>query len=113
VGLGLGGAGVVGLAVGAVFGVNAISSWSSSKSECSTSSCPNHGQAVTDHDSAASAATVSTIAVVGGLALAAGGLALYLTAPSARENAPTQSRALRLVPSAGATGGGLELRGTF
>jgi hypothetical protein len=113
VGLGVAGAGAAGLIVGAVFGANAMSSWSSSKSECSASSCPSHDQAVADHDHAASAATLSTVAFVAGTALVAGGLVLYLTAPSSRERPSGQGAELRLAPAAGARGGGVELQGVF
>jgi hypothetical protein len=74
---------VVTVAVGAIFGANAGSSWSSARAECgSPTSCPNYNQALADHDSATSAATLSTLGFLTGAALIAGGAALYFTAPS-------------------------------
>ena len=105
----LGGVGVVGLVVGGVMGASASSSWSSSQSECqSPTSCSNHAQAVNDHDSAVSAATVSTVAFIGGGVLVAAGAVLWFTAPKARPQT-----GLRIVPSVGANGAGLTLAGGF
>jgi hypothetical protein len=80
-GLAVGGAGVVGVAVGAVFGAMASSSWSTAQKEC-----PSHtdcsSQSVSDRNSTLSSATVSTVALIAGGVLVAGGLVLYFTAPS-------------------------------
>ncbi|MGD0524581.1 MAG: hypothetical protein ABSE49_05540 [Polyangiaceae bacterium] len=84
-GLVLGGAGVVGLGVGAVFGALAASKWSATKNDCAVSgACPSYSQAVSDHAATASDATISTVGVIGGAALLAAGLTLYFTSPSAK-----------------------------
>jgi hypothetical protein len=80
VGLALAGAGVAGLAVGTVFGLLAGSSWNASQSECaSPSNCPNRSQAVTDHDTTVTRATISTVGFIAGGALLAGGAVLFFT----------------------------------
>ena len=108
-----GGVGLAGIVVGSVFGLMSRSSWSSSQSECpSSANCPQHAQAVTDHDTASTQATISTIAfAAGGVALAAGAV-LWFTAPhAATETTPRAS--LRLTPSVGPGSGGLLLGGVF
>ena len=109
----VGGVGVAGVVVGIVFGALASGSWSSSQSECgSPTSCPNRAQAITDHDSATSSAAISTVGLIAGGALLAGGVALWFTAPTGpRTSSP--SSALQIVPTAGPGGGGLSLRGGF
>lgn len=77
------GAGVVGLALGGYFGLRANSAWSDSKAACSSSTCApsDYATAVSDHDRAKSAATLSTVFfAAGGAALALGGV-LFFTAP--------------------------------
>jgi hypothetical protein len=97
-------AGLAGLAVGALFGGVALSSWSSVNSVCpSHRDCPS--QALSDHDNAVTFSTVSDVGFIAGGVLVASGLALYLTAPASREH--TQSIRVDLVP------GGAWLRGTF
>ena len=106
----IGGAGVAGIIVGSVLGALSFSAWSSSKSECSSTSCPNRTKALSDHDSATTDALVSDVGFIAGGALLAGGLVLYLTAPS---SASTTSGGLRIVPSVGREGTGLRLEGRF
>jgi hypothetical protein len=78
--LGLAGLGVVGVAVGAIFGLHAGSAWSQSKAECGVTCPPTaHDRAVKDHDDAVQTATISTIAFVAGGALLAGGAVLFIT----------------------------------
>jgi hypothetical protein len=106
VALGVGG---VGLVVGSVTGVMAMS-----KNKTATDACPNDGacrsqDAVDANSSAKSLATVSTIGfIVGGVGLAAG-IVLLATAPS---SAP-KTGSLHIVPTAGPGGGGLAAFGTF
>jgi len=102
----VGAAGIVGLGLGAIFGAVASSSWSSAQKECgSPTSCPNYAQGASDHDAATSAATMSTIGFITGGALVAGGLTLFLTAPSTSSTAT----AVSIVPGTG----GMAVRGTF
>jgi hypothetical protein len=111
-GLVVGGAGLVALGLGVAFGASASSSWSSAQSECSTGpgNCPSHALAVSDHDSAVTAGTVSTVAFIAGGALLTGGLVLYFTAP--KGGAP-KTGALGVTPSIGPTGGSLQVLGRF
>ena len=115
--LGLAGVGLVGVVVGAVEGLSANSSWNDSKNECSQTNCPatSRPQALSDHDSATSAATISTVSfAIGGAALV-GGVVWFLLAPahstSAEGAAP--AAAFDLVPALGPGGGGMTLRGSF
>jgi hypothetical protein len=106
----VGALGVVGVGVGAVFGAMASSDFSHQKSDCPAAGCPNHAQAVTDHDGATSAANGSTIGFISGGVLVAGGIALFVTAP---KGTLTTGSALQLAPTVGAGGAGMLLRGTF
>jgi hypothetical protein len=82
------GIGVAGLAVGGAFGVQALHLKSERSKFCDANNVCTSGQGLTlDHD-ARTAATVSTIAMVAGGVVAAGGLVLVLTAPR-RSPAPT------------------------
>lgn len=108
IGLVIGGVGVAGLGVGSVFGLIASSKWSSAKTACG-GGCGPSAPAQNEKSDAQSAATISTIGFVAGGVLVAGGLALFLTAPSGS----TSSAGLRVVPTVGAGGGGLLLRGAF
>jgi len=112
IGLVVGGAGVAGVALGGVFGAIASSDWNSSQGECPMAGCfPQHAQAVADHDSAKSAALVSTIGfVAGGVALAAGAV-LFLTAPSGSASSSTVGVAV--APTVGPSSGGILVKGCF
>lgn len=105
----VGGVGIVGLAVGSVFGLKAISNWSDVESHCR--SYPNgcDGEGMSQADSAKSAATLSTIAFAVGAAGVAGGAILWLTAPPASRETGAAPIPLRV----GFDGRQLLLRGTF
>lgn len=109
--LGVGGAGVVAVGVGLVFGARASSSYSDAKKLCGDDMvCPaakldEDKQLVSD---ARSSATISTVLVIGGGAAIATGVILYLTAPRGRERATA-----RLVPVPHQGGAGLALTGAF
>ncbi|HEY3252538.1 MAG TPA: hypothetical protein VGJ91_01270 [Polyangiaceae bacterium] len=109
--LSLGGAGLVGIGIGAAFGVSASSHWSASKSECSSPSpCPNHAAAVADQHTATNHATVSTVAfIAGGAALAAGSVLLVLDWRKSREQVAT----LRLAPVITPSSAGLWVGGAL
>jgi serine/threonine-protein kinase len=92
VGLGLGVAGVVGLGVGSVFGLRAMSINDDAKGHCPQSPRCNDPEGPELTRDAQSAATVSTIAFVAGAALLVGGAILWFTAPS-RSSTPLGSRA--------------------
>jgi hypothetical protein len=79
----LGGLGIVGLGVGSIFGLRAISKNKESNEQgCDRNMCPRDAAAT--RRSATDAGNVSTVMfIVGGAALA-GGITLYLTAPRAQ-----------------------------
>jgi hypothetical protein len=98
VGLVAGGAGVVALGVGAFFGARAMSKNDDAKEHCKGSQCRDR-EGIELTDDAQSAATLANVFVIGGAALAATGVVLYLTAPT--EEAPaaalsTDGRGVRL-----------------
>ncbi len=97
VGLALAGVGVVGIGVGAFFGLKAKSTYDgafdSGACDKSTKQCDSGGQS--SIDDARSKATVSTILFVAGAACAAGGALLFFTAPSGKKSG------VRIVPAPG------------
>jgi hypothetical protein len=109
VGFVLGGLGVVGLGIGTVSGLTALSKGDRSKEVCPTSGvCADEG-ARGANDDARSAATVSTIAFVAGGALLATGIVLVVLAPSSSSSSSSSraSASLRASPQA------LWLQGTW
>jgi hypothetical protein len=115
VGLVVGGAGIVSLALGGYFGASAISKSSDAKKECPASSpCGNAG-AVSENNDAKSDALISDITVIAGVAAIGTGVFMFLTAPKEAappsEAAPTS--AWRLVPTIGRHGAGLTLHAAF
>jgi hypothetical protein len=116
-GLVLGGVGVAGIAVGSIFGVLTIVSSNNSKSECNSpatpTNCPHYADAVSDHSSALTDGTISTIGFIAGGGLLAGGLALWLTAPSGAEASPVPAVSVRVSPTLGAKAAGIDVTGEF
>jgi hypothetical protein len=114
-----GGVGVVGVILGSVMGAMSFSSWSSSKNECGTALCLNRAQALSDHDSAVTDATISDIGFIAGGVLVAGGVVLFLTAPSGTSSSTSSASTrlpihlVRLVPRLERGGGGGMLEGRF
>lgn len=109
VGLVLAGAGVVGVGVGALFGLSARSTYDGAFDgggcDRTTKTCDAPGQdAVED---ARSKATLSTILFGAGGALVVAGAVVFLTAPSAKP------RTLHLAPTPYAGGAGVTLGGTL
>ena len=99
------GSGVAALAVGSFFGLNAASRWSDAKADCDPYPyCGESGKQLAQD--AKRSGTVSTVAFIAGSALLAGGLVLWLTAPS---EAPDTESALAL----GVGPGSVQLRGSF
>jgi hypothetical protein len=103
------GAGVVGIAIGSVFGLDAKSKNDEATNQdgCSGATCkgPNSAQGAAASSEASSAATASTIAfIVGGVALAAG-VVILLTAPS--------GHAVQVAPTVGQSFGGLAAYGVW
>lgn len=85
-GLVFGGVGVVGIGLGAFFGLQASSKWSDAKSKCSDYPYGCSTDASDLRSSANSAGTLSTVAFVAGGALLATGVVLYLTAPTKKQS---------------------------
>ena len=111
-GLVLGGAGVVGLAVGGVFGLLTASAANQQKTDCaSASSCAHYSAAASDHTTAQTDGTISTIAFVAGGALLAAGAVLWFL-PS-RSTEPATAASLVVAPNLSPGGFGLSLRGGF
>jgi hypothetical protein len=100
-----GGVGIAGLAVGTIFGIVAISDKSAANcrgnSDCNAS----------DVSSAKSAATVSTVGIIVGSVLLAGGAGLVLFAP--KGDASPAASSLRLMPLVGARDAGMMLGGAW
>jgi hypothetical protein len=119
-GLIAGGAGIVSVAVGAVFGVVAIGAKSNLKSSfaglCTgtypTGSCPPTAHDTLDplEKKASTAASLSTAFLIVGGVVAATGLTLYLTAPS---SAAGRTGKLRVSPAVGTASGGVVLGGSW
>jgi hypothetical protein len=80
-GLILGGVGVVGIGLGAFFGVSASSKWSDAKDKCTDYPYGCGEDGASKQADARSAATISTVGFVAGGALLAAGAVLYFTAP--------------------------------
>lgn len=99
------GAGVVGVGAGSYFGLSAKSKYDGAFDgggcDRGTKACDPSGQSAVDD--AHSQATVSTILFGAGAALAITGVIVFVTAPSSKP------RALRVVPTTYANGGGLLL----
>jgi hypothetical protein len=104
----VGGAGVAGIVLGSVFGAVASGKWSSAKSGCGAG-CGPTAPAQGEKNTASSDATISTVAFIVGGALAAGGVVLYLTAPSGS----TTGTGLRIAPALGSGETGVVLAGGF
>jgi hypothetical protein len=106
-----GGVGVVGVAVGSIFGMMAKSDNDQALQNCRTSTlCSQTGLSHTDD--AKSAATVSTVAFVVGAAGLVGGAVLWFTAPSSAATAPTTA-SIRATPGVGPSYGGLAVDGAW
>lgn len=104
----VGGIGVVGVGVGAAFGLMAKSSDEKADPLCSSSDhCTDEGKSLIN--SAHSKATVATVAFsIGGAGLL-GGAILWLTAPRAQERGPS----VAVVPTVGPDGAGVFAKGSF
>jgi hypothetical protein len=110
--------GLIGLGLGGAFGALAGSEWSKAQKECATSaSCTANENSLANGDrtNALTLATVSTIGFIAGGVLTAGGVVLFVTAPSgsSKEGKPAPAQGIQLVPTGGPGGGGLTLRGWF
>ncbi len=105
VGLVVGGVGVATLVVGGVFGLEAIAK--KNDASCPDNVCADQGHLTSLHD-ATSAANASTVLLIAGAALTAGGAALWLFAPRAPA---AESGVLHVTPAIGL--GSVALRGSW
>jgi hypothetical protein len=107
----LAGVGVAGLAVGSVFGLEAISQNNASNAggHCNASGCDGTGTSL--RNQAISDATVSTIAFGAGLAAVAAGVIVWVTAPSAAPK--VGATGLTVVPALGAGSAGASVLGAW
>jgi hypothetical protein len=110
----MGGVGVAGIVVGAVFGVRAANLMDESKPHCvDLNPDPCDRQGVTLRDQADASAWVSNISIGVGAAAIAGGVVLFLTAPSSRPSKPDTVARIEILPTATPVTQGLIVRGTF
>ncbi|HEY5243220.1 MAG TPA: hypothetical protein VIJ22_17190 [Polyangiaceae bacterium] len=109
-GIAVGGAGIVGLGLGAVFGVMASSAWSSAKNACggSTSQCADPASATSYRNTTLTDGTLSTVAFIAGGVLLAGGAVLFLTGGHGETGT-----GVALAPSVGPGQGGIAVLGAF
>jgi hypothetical protein len=104
IGLVVAGVGVVGVALGTVFGLQASSKWKDAKEKCSDYPFGCGDDGVSMADDAKSAATISTIGFIAGGVCLAGGAALWLTAGSSSDDKKV---------SVGIGPGSVRIKGTF
>jgi serine/threonine-protein kinase len=101
----VGGAGIVGLAVGAAFGALAAWKWSATKSDCvAGGTCRSYSQAAVDYDATVTDGTVSTVGLAAGAALIVLGVTLWASAPS---------RTSDVAPTVGLGPGAVTIQGRF
>jgi hypothetical protein len=99
-----GGAGVVALAVGGIFGLKTSSAWNEAQGHCNPEyECDRKG--VQLHDDAQSSGNLSTALVIIGGAFVVGGVVLFFTAPSSTTTASQPSMRLGFGPGAFVLGG--------
>ena len=96
VGIAVAGVGVVGVAVGAVFGLVASGKKGDAGNNCNPDLSRCNSTGVSDMSSARSSATIATVGFIAGGALVAGGVVLYLTAPKANAE---KALGLRITPN--------------
>jgi len=99
IGMGVGGAALIG---GVIFGAQASSKWKEAKDVCGGTTCTNQADLMMANDlgdKARSKATLSTVFVIAGTAIAAGGVVLFVTAPK-----PESSTRVSAYPTNGGAG---------
>jgi hypothetical protein len=92
------GLGVVGVGIGAVFGLRTSSIWADAQTHCTGIECDRTG--VTLATDAKNAGTVSTISFIAGGALLAGGAVLFFTSPSGSSKPASSSGKRPATPEA-------------
>lgn len=112
----VGGAGVVALGVGAVFGIRAFSKWGERNDNCPNDVC--NAKAKQAADSASTSANIANVGVGVGLVAIGVGAFLILTSPSSSETKSAQkptsiAKSVRVIPGALPGGGFIGLSGAF
>ncbi len=110
-GISAAGLGVVGLAVGTIYGLKMKSSQDDAKANCLDYPKGCNAEGLAANDDAKGAGTMATVGFIAGGALIAAGAVLYLTAPSPKP--ARQSATWTVSPLAGRGEGGLLLRGAW
>ncbi|MFS8070535.1 MAG: hypothetical protein ACMG6S_29575 [Byssovorax sp.] len=114
VALGVGGAGVVGVVVGAVFGAMTLSKTGAAKGHCSEAEPPQCDQeGLTLHGDAKTTANVSNVAMAVGGAALIGGVVLFLTAPAGEAKRAEQGARVKVLPVVGMGSTGVLLQGVW
>jgi hypothetical protein len=104
------GVGLVGLGVGAGFGLSSLAKRRESNDHCNGNLCDQAG--VDLRDDAIRSGNVSTVATIGGGVALVSGILLLVTAPSS-ERQKTTGKRITATPNVGRGGGGLVLQGVF
>jgi len=104
------GAGVVGLGLGAGFGLSSLGKRNDSRSHCAGNQCDPDG--VSLRNDAIRNGNIATAATIFGAAAVAGGLLLVLTSPKSTDS-PERAGAIRAVPNVAVNGGGFMVQGSF
>jgi hypothetical protein len=99
-----GGAGVIVIGVGVIFGVQALNTWSKADRECA-GGCPAGSTGLQDRINGNIQGSVTAGAFIGGGVLLAGAAVLWFAAPSGAR--------VQVAPAATAQGWALTLKGTF
>ena len=102
------GLGVIGLGVGAGFGLSSISKRDDSRDHCVVDRCDARGVGL--RDDAIESGNIATVATIAGGAAVVGGVVLVLIAPKGTRE---QAGELRALPTVGQRDGGFTLQGKF
>jgi hypothetical protein len=115
IGLVVGGAGLIGLGLGATFGLMTSSQWDNVKNECggNPSQCTNLGAAQLDRNSALTDATISTVGFVAGGALLAAGVVVFLTGGNHGPEGGASGTSVAVSPTFGTGQAGVLMSGAF
>jgi hypothetical protein len=105
----VGGAGLIGVAVGSAFGLTTISSWDAAQRDCGASCAPDSA-GPREQANARKAGSIATFSFFAGGVALAGGAVLWFTAPTVGS---ASSVGVTVVPAVGRPGGTLSLRGRF
>lgn len=104
--------GVLGIGVGAVFGVLALNKIAAQNRDCPSSGCgpTSYAQASSDHSDANTDRLVSIVGFGAGGAVLLSGALLYFLSPA---HAPSHSVGFTILPAIGPDAASIQLKGTF